>query len=549
MISRWRRARQSGLIYLLAGALMALAFPLGPSGPGVLSTGLWICGWLCLAPLMIAAAGDGRMSGAALGGLTAGLAGFVPILCWMHPFLMRWGFLSWPEAGGVFLLLVSYIAAYSALFAIFVRIVSARWGPVIAITLSPAAWVALELGRGTLLTGFPWCLLGYSQARLPLVVQIADAGGVYAVSFLLACGSAALSLLWIAWRSRGARPSMARLAARWAIAPALVAVAGLTYGAWRVSGNEPEGSLPVALVQANVAQSDKWDPAERDRIEADHVRMTREAVAQGARLVVWSESSVPASITTDLGYAARLQALARETGADLIVGTVAYEGRGGRRVPLNSAVLIGPDGPMGERYDKQHLVPFGEYVPLRGMLFFLESLTQEAGDFEPGTGGPPLPSRGAALGPLICYEAVFPELTRAWVRRGASALVNLTNDAWYGDTGMPRQHLAMAILRAVESRRWLMRCANTGISALIDPRGRVRQSARLDQTALVLGSIRPAAGLTVYAAIGDSFAIACAILAASSLALALWRRPARTGAQTIESARRETGRPTRHHAS
>src|SRR5262249_16459982 len=156
--------------------------------------------------------------------------------------------------------------------------------------------------------------------------------------------------------------------------------------------------------------------------------------------------------------------LARETGADLVVGTVTYDARQGHLVPFNSAVLIGPDGPRGDRYDKQHLVPFGEYVPLRKLLFFVAPLVQEVRDFEPGTGATPLPAERLRPGPLICYEAVFPELTRAWVRQGAEAIVNLTNDAWYGDTAMPRQHLSMAILRAVESRRWLLRCANTGIS-------------------------------------------------------------------------------------
>ncbi len=523
------------LLYVLGGALMALSFPLAPF-PGGSTWGLWPCGWLCLAPLLAASSRPGSVAGAALGGLAAGFAAFVPVLAWMYPFLARWGMLSPPEAGGIYLLLVFWVALFMAAFTTLVRLWSARWGPVAAIAMAPAAWVALELGRGRMLTGFPWCLLGYSQARLPTAIQVANLGGVYAVSFLLACAGSALALIWLALGRevpfRRALPPAGALAA--------VAMAGVAYGL-AIPGDPDVGPEPVhvALVQANVAQSEKWDPQERARIEADHVRLTREAAAQGARLIVWSESSVPASITSDRRYAERLDQLARETGSDLVVGTVAYEMRGARRVPFNSAVLIGPEGMRGSRYDKEHLVPFGEYVPLRRLLFFVEPLVQEAGDFEPGGGGPPLPATGIPLGPLICYEAVFPELTRARVRSGADALVNLTNDAWYGDTAMPRQHLSMAILRAVESRRWLLRCANTGLSALVDPRGRVRGLTRLDETTVLHGEVAPVREISVYVRAGDAFAIACGILTAASTIAVLRRRPSPAGNR----------RPTQNHAS
>jgi apolipoprotein N-acyltransferase len=484
--------------------------------------------------------------GAALGGLLAGGVAYAAVMAWIYPFLVRWGMLSRPEAAAVFLLLIFYMSLYVAAFCFVLRVWAGRWGTGPALLLAPAAWTALELGRGVLLTGFPWCLLGYSQAGVPAAIQVADLGGVYGVSFMLACTGAGAAALW----PRGDAARWRRPAApRAAFSLIAVAMAGLGYGALRLAGGEADGGpgVPVALVQANVEQTDKWDPRERDRIEADHVRMTREAVAGGARLVIWSESSVPASITTDRGYAKRLEDLARETQADLVVGTVTYETRGGRRVPFNSAYLVGPDGSWAHRYDKQHLVPFGEYVPLKGLLFFVESLVQEAGDFVPGTGGAPLPARGLPLGPLICYEAVFPELARARVRQGAQALVNITNDAWYGDTAMPRQHLAMAVLRAVESRRWLLRCANTGLSALVDTRGRVRGVTRLEEAALLRGEIPAVRGLTVYAAAGDVFAILCAILAAACLIAALARGAARTG--PIETPPHGDRRSTQHHAS
>jgi len=516
---------------IASGLLLAVAFPQGPPLWPWQTDGWWPAGWLCLVPLMLAAARARRARHAAGLGLLAGAVAYAAILCWIDPFLIQWARLSRLEAAGVSGLLILYVASYPGLFAACLCLWSRRFGPVRAYLLAPACWTALELARGNLMTGFPWCLLGYSQMPVRAAIQVADLAGIYGVSFLLASCSAAVACLFETFRGGAGARRGAPTATVAAAALAAVVLAGLGYGAWRLA-REPAVSLdlPVALVQANVAQTDKWDPRETTRIEEDHIRMTREAAASGARLVVWSESSVPISITHHPDYERRLEALADATQVDLLAGTVTYERTGGTERPLNSAVLVRPGAGVVGRYDKLHLVPFGEYVPLARLLFFVAPLVAEAGDFLPGRDIALLRGSGPSLGPLICYEAIFPDITRRHVRAGAQMLVNITNDAWYGDTAMPRQHLMQAALRAVESRRWLLRCANTGISAVVDPSGRIVARSRFNTPEVLAARVAPAsaaAGATIYAAAGDVFAIGCAILATAALVAALLSRPAR----------------------
>ena len=500
------------LLSVLAGLLMAVAFPLGPP-VAPRWDGFWQAGWLCLAPLMVAAARAGSPQAGAACGLASGAVAFGLVLSWMHPFLVRWGQLSGIEAAAVTGLLVLYVALHFAAFGALVALWAGRWGHPTALLLAPAAWTGLEVARDRLLAGFPWCLLGYSQQPVLAAIQVAELAGVYGVSFVLASFSAAVACgvqNLFSIRRAGQTAATALLLA--------IAAAGLLWGRWRLDGLAfPGDGSKVALVQANVDQADKWDPAESDRIEEDHFRMTREAALRGSSLAIWSESSVPRSITDDPQYAGRLAALARETGARLLVGSVAYDRVGAVRVPYNSAFLVSPSGDPAARYDKQKLVPFGEYVPIQRLLFFLEPLVQEAGDFHSGRSAGVLRDGELAIGPLICYEAIFTELARASVRAGAEALVNMTNDAWYGDTAMPRQHLAQSIFRAVETRRYLLRCASTGISAVVEPSGRIAARLPLGEQA-ILETVLPAMRqTTLYVATGDLFGIACGILSALAL--------------------------------
>lgn len=449
-----------------------------------------------------------------------GVVGYGLVLSWMIPFLRTWGHLGILAALAVYGILVGYVAAYTACWTWAVRLFRARWGVPAACLLAPFAWTGLELARSHLLGGFPWGLFGVSQHDVLAAIQIVDVTGVYGVSFLLVAASSLLCLAITGFRpgSRGAVPCGVILA--------LAVAASLAHG---LKGRPAAGggaeTIDVALIQANVPQTLKWDPAERERIEQEHRTMTREAAGAGAKLILWSESSVPISLTSDPEYAGRVAALAKETGAEIVLGSVAYEREGDVRVPYNSAFLVRPEDGIAGRYDKQRLVPFGEYVPLAQIFTSLESIVAEAGNFRAGRAPTLLRSEAAAIGPLICYEAVFPSLSRASARAGATLLVNLTNDAWYAGTAMQAQHLAHAVFRAVETRRYLLRCANTGISAIVAPSGEIAARARSDEPAILRARVAPASGTTAYVLLGDVFAAACAIVALLAAAHAGFAEP------------------------
>lgn len=506
---------------LLSGVLIALSFPIGAPLPVSSGGGWWPAAWICLAPLMVASSVATSAAAAGWAGFAGGLASFLLILAWIQPFLVRWAHLPAAASLGFLLLLCAYLALFASAFCLCIHMVSMRMGYRAALLIAPAAWTGLELARARLLTGFPWCLLGTSQHEFLPAIQVAELGGVYAVSFVLACSSALVAILVMAWSRR--REESAPVVE--AILLAAIVVSALVYGAWRLWTMPPAADgIEVALIQPNVEQTDKWDPAERDRIEAAHVAMTRRAVEGGAAFILWSESSVPASITQDGAYRLRVELLAGEAGADIVLGSVAVENGGDRSRAFNSAFLVRSDRGLSGRYDKMRLVPFGEYVPLRSFLTFIEPIVEGAGDFEPGVAVAPLKGALFDVGALICYEAIFPELARAWARSGADLLVAITNDAWYDDTAMPRQHLIHSVLRAVETRRYLLRCAATGISAIVGPTGRVLARSELREEAILRGRVAAMSGGTLYAATGDAFALACGIMAILVAVLSRSRR-------------------------
>ena len=336
-------------------------------------------------------------------------------------------------AGG---LLVAYLALFPALVAVVVARVCGRIGPA-GVLVTPAVWVAAELARRWVLGGFPWVLLGSSQAGVTAVVQTASLAGVYGLSALVAFVSAAIAL-GVAGRGR----------ARWA-APAAAAclVGGLAgWGAWRVhDGSLLRGgqSVRVALVQGNVLQNEKWDKERATAILSRYLTMTREGAARGASLIVWPESSTPFMFEHDPVGRSAITGLAQELGVAMLFGSDQYEPGKPPRF-YNSAFLVGPDGQTNAVYRKMHLVPFGEYVPLKRLLFFVAPLVESVSDFSPGEEHVVLPLGAHRLSTAICYEVVYPDLVAASTRRGSQLLTTITNDAWYGHSSAPHQHFWQA---------------------------------------------------------------------------------------------------------
>jgi len=523
--------RAAGLLLsLLSGGLLFLAFP--PADLG------WLA-FVALVPLLAVAARTTPRT-AALYGLACGTAFFAPLLYWITIVMSLYGGLSIVVAASILALLVLYLATYVALYAALVAAASVRWGWR-GLLLAPVFWVGLEILRGHLLTGFPWGLAGYSQWRNLALLQLSSLGGVYLTSFVVLLANSGLALLLL--RPPGRAPRTAGVLLLALAATAHLGGRAILPLAESWSAGPPSGPAPirVAAIQANVAQGVKWRPGEEQRIVADLLAMSDEAAQEGADLVIWPESSSPLSFyrpaatvgaTAAVPIEPRREFLqmvedsARQGGYTLIAGSVGYHYEGERLRATNSAFVIGPDG-VGSSYDKVHLVPFGEYVPLGKVLFFVDRMVQGAiAEFAPGRRLRPLATPAGQAGTFVCYEAIFPELVRR-VAISSDFLINITNDAWFGRSAAPRQHLAMAVFRAPENRRWLVRAANTGISALVDPGGRVVASTPLEVRTILSGRIAKQSGPTLYARTGDVFAWACAIvtlLSGAALRAAVPRR-------------------------
>jgi len=466
-----------------SGLLMALAFPLAGQG--------WLA-WLALVPLLVVMPSRPWRSG-----FSAGVVFFAVTLYWLNLVMTVYGQMPWVLAIVAYLLLATYLALFwAATCWCSMRIHRALHVPLPLVTA--VCWVALEYVRNWLFTGFPWGNIGYSQINALWLVQSADLFGVYGLALML--------LLVNGLLADGVRRRVAGETLPWrsALIVGLVLVGQLGYGYWRLAAAEPDrDALQVGLVQGSIDQAVKWDPAHLQRTLERYRQLS--AQAQDPELLVWPESATPFFYQNGGKRAYQVRSVAREQRAYLLFGSPSYvrQEADDEVAYLNSAYLLSPQAQLLGRSDKVHLVPFGEYVPLWGMFGLVEKLAEGIGDFVPGQ-LQPLSLNGHQLGVLICYEAIFPELAQKLVSRGAQVLVNITNDAWFGDSSAPWQHLDMARMRAIENKVWLLRSANTGVSALIDPFGRVVVQSRLFEPALVEGTAYFKQGGSLYTHTGDS---------------------------------------------
>ena len=489
----------------------------------------WLA-WFALVPLLVALRNLSHKNGFVLG-LCAGLVHYVTLVYWLAYTMKTYGHLPFYVSVPILLLFSTYLALYPAVFSMALIWLCPR--PVFLVFMPPIIWVALEYIRSFLFTGFPWELLGYTQFNVLNIIQISDLLGVYGVSFciLFANGSTFLVYLFLTQKDWQRTSVQAKLAAG-ALATFAV-IFGLVwfYGSYRIRAiqerivNSP--SPKITVVQGNIDQAQKWDPAYQLSSTLKYIDLSRKAVGHGADLVVWPETATPFYFMHNIRLSELVLEGIQEAGVDVLFGSPSLDFKENRVEYYNSAYLVTPEGDVRGKYDKAHLVPFGEYIPFKKWLPFLGKMVENVGDFRPGKKGHTLHWENYRIGIQICYEIIFPNLSRHMAQNDAALLINITNDAWYGRTSAPYQHFSMAVLRAAENKRSIIRAANTGISGFIDPIGRIIATTPLFEDVVMTRTVPVLRETTVYTRFGDVFASACLIISMITATVTCFFRPFR----------------------
>ncbi|MBI3811387.1 MAG: apolipoprotein N-acyltransferase [Nitrospirae bacterium] len=487
-----------GLAFL-SGVLCVLSFP---------RFDLEFLAWFALVPLFFALENQPVRKSFWLGWLS-GTVYFLGTVHWVTNTMIRYGKLPAAVSYPIMLLFVVYLGLYVGIFAtLFVFLRRRTRFP--AVLTAPALWTSLELLRTYALSGFPWAGMGYSQYLTLPVIQIADITGVYGVSFLVVMinigvmrGAVILkdrSFHWPTWRP--------------VITAFLLVSLNMAYGAWRLAEDRASDAptLRVGVAQANIPQDVKWDAPFRQTTIDRYERLTRDLASQSVGLIVWPEAAMPFLFEEDKPFQQQVIDLVKTDRTPLLFGSPSVTTVADRLWMFNSAYLLSADGRIANRYDKMHLVPFGEYVPLSTVLSFVNKMVEGIGDFLPGRDYTLFQLPDANFGTVICYEVIFPDFVRRFVKEGATLMTTITNDSWFGDSAAPYQHFSMVVFRAVENRVPFARAANTGISGFIDRTGRIRKAGPIFVEAALADTLRLRTTTTFYTQYGDVFAYACVIL-------------------------------------
>ncbi|NKB80796.1 MAG: apolipoprotein N-acyltransferase [Nitrospirales bacterium] len=470
-------------------------------------------------------------------GWLAGLVAFVGTMYWVITAMHLYGKVPLSISVCLMLLLAAYLGMYVALYALGVAWMQRQHAHLLFLG-APSLWVALELLRTSFLSGLPWGLFGYSQYQALTIIQFSDITGVYGISFLLVLVNIVLYQIgdWLSVRRRPHstwpfpwRASLCMLSVLYFV---------MAYGTWSLGHEDflagETKRLRIGLVQANIDQGQKWDQAYRQETLNRYMQFTQETGKEND-LIIWPEAATPFLYEQEPAYQALVASLIEKTNTPLLFGSPALRYDPDRHpYLLNSAFLLDRSGEIVGRYDKQHLVPFGEYIPLQWLFSFLDKLVVGIGDFRSGPGPTLLSLPQVAVSPeelsssespirfgvAICFEVIFPDLVRTLANEGANFLVTITNDAWFGRTVAPYQHFAMVVFRAVENRMAFARAANTGISGFVAPDGRISKATSIYTAQSLAGMIPLRSAETFYTQFGNVFAWGCVILAGILLWLA-----------------------------
>lgn len=425
---------------------------------------------------------------------------------WIIPTIHRFGGIPLPLSAALVFLLCAYLGLFTYAFFMVLKFFTGRYGAK-GVCFAPFVWVIFEWLKGRLFGGFSWWGPGYGASMYENLLQNAHIFGVLGLSFLFVMTGSAIALLLIERRKA--------LSLVYALSALFILTAAFVHGASYKKGDlERYPLFRTGLIQPQISQDLKWDEGFREEVMKRLTGLSMEMKSLSLDVLIWPESSVPLEWGQDENFDLRVMEVPRSMEAPLLFGTVFSDEKG----IYNGAVLLDEKGSMSGSYKKNHLVPFGEYVPMEKLLFFASPIVESVGNFSPGASLSPIDSHGVKLGANVCYEAIFPGLIREQVNLGAELIVNLSNDAWYEGTPAIRQHFLMDRVRAVENFRFLVRSANGGYSAVIDPHGGIRSIAGPGIPSCCWGDARAINSGSLYGKFGDWWLVAVLLfLAAGAL--------------------------------
>lgn len=491
------------LLPVISGVFLVLSFP---------PFNLYPLAWISLVPLLLAIE-DRNTKKTFYSGLVTGSVYYLGTVYWVFHSMYVYGHVPAVASLCLLILLCFYLSLYTGVFSVLFKLIYIRLH-LPAVIVAPVLWVTLEYARTYIITGFPWSLIGYSQYSFLPLIQISDITGVYGISFIVSAINGLIFDL-IRLRKTGLSDEVPRrYVISGAIALALIMIASLFYGSAKLKYIDQGSNVTVTVLQGNIDQDKKWDRNHQREVVDTYKNLTLAAASEKPDLVVWPESALPFIFGHDEDLTNEISDLQKQINSHMLIGSVLIKSSGkGKSLLSNSVIMLSPGTDSIEVYDKIHLVPFGEYVPLGNLFPFVKKLVTAIGDFDQGKDVIVMNTPFAKIGNLICYEIAFPGLVRKFIDNGANLIVTVTNDAWFGRTSAPYQHFSMAVFRAIENRVPVARSANTGISGFIDSRGRIMQKSDIFVKASLTGEISIGNEKSFYTGYGDVFAYACVIMA------------------------------------
>lgn len=481
------------LLSILSGAIIAISFP---------KFNLSFLIWVAFIPLLVSINKSDKKTAFFYGLLTGTISNCV-ILYWLVPTFTTAGE---PFLLGLFclILLSTYIGIYTGIFCFFLVILKSL-PTIFYISIASSLWVFLEYLRSHLFTGFPWALLGYTQWNFLTLIQIADITGIYGISFLIILVNLAIFQ----------RKSKSIIFA------ASIFLIFLIYGTVRLKFNsalESQPKIKVSILQGNIDQYKKWNKKYEQEIMDTYKDLALKSSKEKPEIIIWPESAIPGYLLHQKELYDQTIEIIKRSGSYHLIGSSDFDYRENL---YNSAMLFSPEGDLIGKYNKIHLVPFGETIPLQSLLSKYINVLNELGDFSSGKDYTIFEINKTKLSASICFESIFPHLIRKFVINGAEILVNLTNDGWYLKTSAPYQHFYFNIFRAIENRRPVVRAANTGISGVINQNGEIEIKSEIFEKTFLTSIVEPSSKMTFYTKCGDIFAIFCSIF---SLGGIIWRQ-------------------------